>query len=79
MQGFVFDGHREEVCPAGSQVNLVFSFDRIYDQLLNHLFSRNLYEMTPLEGDELGIPGEGKLVLIGKGLNATVRASSTLR
>lgn len=36
---------------------------------------RNLYEMTAVDGTEMGVPEEGKLVLIGKGLDATVRAS----
>lgn len=38
---------------------------------------RNLYEISPVEegGEELGVPDEGKLVFIGKGLDASVRAS----
>lgn len=38
-------------------------------------FERNLYEITVVDGTEMGVPEEGKLVLIGKGLDATVRAS----
>ncbi|KAI0300248.1 CobW domain-containing protein [Russula brevipes] len=36
---------------------------------------RNLYELEPLVGDDVGLPEHGKLVLIGKGLDDTVRKS----
>lgn len=36
---------------------------------------RNLYDMTPVDSELVGVPEEGKLVLIGKGLDGTVRAS----
>jgi len=36
---------------------------------------RNLYELEPLVGDDVGLPGHGKLVFIGKGLDDTVRKS----
>ena len=36
---------------------------------------RNLYELEPLVGDNVGLPEHGKLVFIGKGLNDTVRKS----
>ncbi|KAF7797391.1 hypothetical protein EIP86_008586 [Pleurotus ostreatoroseus] len=37
---------------------------------------RSLYEIAPVElGEELGVPEEGKLVLIGKGLDDVVRDS----
>lgn len=36
---------------------------------------RNLYELEPLVGDDIGLPEHGKLVFIGKGLNNTVRKS----
>lgn len=38
---------------------------------------RNLYEIAPAEasGEEIGVPDEGKLVLIGKGLDDVVRQS----
>ena len=36
---------------------------------------RNMYEIAPVEkgGEELGVPDEGKVVFIGKGLDASVR------
>lgn len=37
---------------------------------------QNLYEISPVDrGDVTGVPAPGKLVLIGKGLNDTVRRS----
>ena len=36
---------------------------------------RNLYELEPLIGDDVGLPEHGKLVFIGKGLNDSVRKS----
>jgi len=36
---------------------------------------RNLYELEPLVGDDVGLPEHGKLVFIGKGLDGTVRES----
>ncbi|KAH9969626.1 CobW domain-containing protein [Russula dissimulans] len=36
---------------------------------------RNLYELEPLVGDDVGLPEHGKLVFIGKGLDDTVRKS----
>jgi G3E family GTPase len=36
---------------------------------------RNLYELEPLMGDDVGLPEHGKLVFIGKGLDDTVRKS----
>ena len=36
---------------------------------------RNLYELEPLVGDNVGLPEHGKLVFIGKGLDDTVRKS----
>jgi G3E family GTPase len=36
---------------------------------------RNLYELEPLVGDDVGLPEHGKLVFIGKGLDSTVRES----
>ena len=36
---------------------------------------RNLYELEPLVGGNLGLPEHGKLVFIGKGLDDTVRKS----
>ncbi|KAI0004490.1 CobW/HypB/UreG, nucleotide-binding domain-containing protein [Russula compacta] len=36
---------------------------------------RNLYELEPLIGDDIGLPEHGKLVFIGKGLDNTVRKS----
>ena len=36
---------------------------------------RNLYELEPLIGDDVGIPEHGKLVFIGKGLDDSVRKS----
>jgi G3E family GTPase len=39
---------------------------------------RNLYEITQLDGGVVGVPDEGKIVLIGKGLGAEVRRSLEL-
>lgn len=36
---------------------------------------RNLYELEPLVGNDVGLPEHGKLVFIGKGLDDTVRKS----
>ncbi len=36
---------------------------------------RNLYELEPLVGDDVGLPEHGKLVFIGKGLGDVVRKS----
>lgn len=38
---------------------------------------RNMYEISKVEGDQsnVGLPDEGKLVLIGKGLDQMVRRS----
>lgn len=36
---------------------------------------RNLYELEPFVGDNVGLPEHGKLVFIGKGLDDTVRKS----
>ncbi|KAN0139900.1 CobW domain containing protein [Lactarius tabidus] len=36
---------------------------------------RNLYELEPLVGDDVGLPEHGKLVFIGKGLGDAVRQS----
>jgi len=36
---------------------------------------RNLYELEPLAGDDVGLPEHGKLVFIGKGLGDVVRQS----
>jgi len=36
---------------------------------------RNLYELEPLIGDDVGLPEHGKLVFIGKGLDDSVRKS----
>lgn len=36
---------------------------------------RNLYELEPLVGDDVGLPEHGKLVFIGKGLSDAVRLS----
>jgi G3E family GTPase len=36
---------------------------------------RNLYELEPLVGNDVGLPGHGKLVFIGKGLDDSVRKS----
>ena len=36
---------------------------------------RNLYELEPLVGDDIGLPEHGKLVFIGKGLDDSVRKS----
>jgi G3E family GTPase len=36
---------------------------------------RNLYELEPLVGDDVGLPEHGKLVFIGKGLDNAVRES----
>ncbi|KAI9465467.1 CobW domain-containing protein [Lactarius psammicola] len=36
---------------------------------------RNLYELEPLVGDDVGLPEHGKLVFIGKGLDDAVRKS----
>ncbi|KAH9002610.1 CobW domain-containing protein [Lactarius hatsudake] len=36
---------------------------------------RNLYELEPLAGDDVGLPEHGKLVFIGKGLDDAVRKS----
>ena len=36
---------------------------------------RNLYELEPLVGDDVGLPEHGKLVFIGKGLGEVVRQS----
>ena len=38
---------------------------------------RNMYEVSKVEGDEasVGLPEEGKLVFIGKGLDQVVRQS----
>jgi G3E family GTPase len=36
---------------------------------------RNLYELEPLVGDNVGLPEHGKLVFIGKGLDGAVRES----
>ena len=36
---------------------------------------RNLYELEPLVGDDVGLPEHGKLVFIGKGLDDVVRKS----
>ena len=36
---------------------------------------RNLYELEPLVGDDVGLPDHGKLVFIGKGLSDAVRQS----
>ena len=36
---------------------------------------RNLYELEPLVGGNIGLPEHGKLVFIGKGLDDTVRMS----
>jgi G3E family GTPase len=36
---------------------------------------RNLYELEPLVGDDVGLPEHGKLVFIGKGLDDSVRKS----
>jgi G3E family GTPase len=36
---------------------------------------RNLYELDPLIGDDVGLPEHGKLVFIGKGLDDSVRKS----
>lgn len=36
---------------------------------------RNLYELEPLVGDDVGLPEHGKLVFIGKGLGDAVRKS----
>jgi hypothetical protein len=36
---------------------------------------RNLYELEPLTGNNVGLPEHGKLVFIGKGLDNTVRES----
>lgn len=36
---------------------------------------RNLYELEPLVGDDVGLPEHGKLVFIGKGLDGVVKES----
>lgn len=39
---------------------------------------RSLYEMTEVEDAGLGVPDQGKIVLIGKGLNSSVRENLAL-
>jgi hypothetical protein len=36
---------------------------------------QSMYDLSLVEGDVTGIPDSGKLVLIGKGLNDSVRQS----
>lgn len=51
----------------------------IYSLLSGHQFVlqgvRSMYDISPLTGKELGIPEEGKLVFIGKGLDEVAKQS----